>query len=276
MAQVASSLRPGYFLAAIIAGVGLTLVQGIYLWRLMGKNGSALPAAAVVAAFMVGQPGKYVPGKIWAPLMQKAALGPDSSLVLIGMSNLELALVVLVQMTSLGITCLFFDQPWLALPTLLAGILSGAAALRVDLLARMALLMPRMTARLGMTNTRSHRLNKAGWLHAFWLSAAVLMATLLTSWLVLAAMGTENPWPDQAAILGTLFLGFGSSLVVFPVPAGLGIREAATAGIGVFTAPGITAAELVSVALFARLWQLAVDLVCLAVGLGIASRRRHA
>lgn len=272
LAKVVATMRPSVFLAAVLAGVGLALVQGVYFWRLMLKNGSASQAGEAIVAFLVSQPGKYLPGKVWSPLIQRASLGRGSSLLTIGVSNVELALSALAQMTSLGAACLAIHQPMLVFLCLLAGLLASTALLRFHILHWLAQVMPLVAARLGFI-TPATGAPQVGFIDALLYSAVIMASTLLASWLVLAAMGTGAPLSEQASILGTLFLGFSSSLLAFPVPAGVGVREAATAGIGLLTAPGIPEAQLITIALFARVWQLAVDLACLVLGLALMARR---
>lgn len=269
LAQVAGNVRTGLLVAAIAAGVALNALQGVYFALLMRKNGSAASTADCVSAFLVGQPGKYVPGKVWAPLIQQAALGRPGQLASIGTANVELALVVLVQMTCLGIACLALPHPAVLLAALAAGVAAGAVALRLQWAAPLVRRIPFLNRRAGvMAQARAG--HGASRMQALCTSAAVMAVTLLASWLVLASMGWPVDLQAQARMLGSVFLGFASSLLAFPVPVGLGVREAATAGFGAIAAPDVPAAMLVSVAIFARGWQLAVDVASLALGLALS------
>lgn len=273
LARVGTHLRPGLLLAAIAAGVALNALQGVYFARLMRKNGSAASTPDCVAAFLIGQPGKYIPGKVWAPLMQQAALGHPGQLLSIGAANLELALVVLVQMATLGVACLALDSPGVFLFASFVGIAVGTVALRLQWAGPLARRLPLLGARLGVMANEPLEAGPTR-LQAVALSFAVMASTLLASWLVLASMGWPANLQAQASMLGSVFLGFASSMLAFPIPVGLGVREAATAGIGAMAAPEVPAAVLVSIAIFARGWQLAVDMASLAIGLAMSRRGR--
>lgn len=275
LSEVLASLRPGRFVGAVVVGVALTTAQGLFFGLLLRKNGSSVSLRGALVAYLVSQPGKYVPGKIWAPLMQKASMGKDSSLISIGASNVELAAVSLMQMGSLGGACLAMAHPATALTLLAAGVVIGALLLRLRALAMVSRSLPAFGDWLGIDPVMPAAPPIPA-LVAIGLSLGVMTLTLAASWLVLMATGLNYPVPEQATLLGTLFMGFGLSLLMFFVPAGLGVREAVTAGIGIVTAPGFSESQLIAVALVARAWQLAVDLACLFLGLVLGLPRRGA
>lgn len=275
LTEILVSLRPGEFTGAVVLGVALTTAQGLLFGLLLRKNGSSGPLRGALVAYLVSQPGKYVPGKIWGPLMQKASMGKDSSLVSIGTSNIELAVVSLMQMGCLGGACLAIAYPATSLALLAAGVVIGALLLRLRALAIVSRSLPAFGNWLGI-DPAMPAAPPTPFPVAIGLSLGVMTLTLAASWLVLQATGLNYPVPEQATLLGTLFMGFGLSLLMLFVPAGLGVREAVTAGIGIVTAPGFTESQLIAVALVARAWQLAVDLACLLLGLVLGLPRRGA
>lgn len=257
---------PG-FLGAVLLGILLTTLQGRLFHELLGKHGGRSRTRDVVAAFLVSQPGKYVPGKVWPALMQSLTLGRAHSLLGLGIANVEIVLLGMVQMTLLGAACLLFPHP-LAVLALLAGVVVTT----VQTVAPTAKLLGRMPdglkRRLRLSPGATAPDHPVPLARAAWLNLAATLANVGASSSLLLAAGELVP-PDQiASILAVLYLGFAASFLVVPVPAGVGVREAATVGLGMLITPEVPATTLVAVSLLARAWQLAVDAG--GFGLGVA------
>lgn len=260
-----SGVVPSYFVLALLAGLLLSVLQGLLFSQLMHKNGATASTRELLTAFLVSQPGKYVPGKIWGPLLQHFSLGGATPMAVTAIANVELAVILLIQVTALGIACLGASIPMLSILVIVAATLAGTAVIRLRPIPALLQRLPRLAARLGVPEARPVR-PTASLTLALALTAAATCAALLASWLVVVAVGPAITAPERLPALGTLFLGFASSLLVVPVPAGLGVREAATVGVGALIAPALAASQLVSLAIFFRCWQLLVDLACVALG----------
>lgn len=265
LADVFSSANLPLLALAVLLGVGQLLVQGLLFSRIAEKHGSSATQTAVVMAFLASQPGKYIPGKVWSVLVQRAALGHGARLVTVTLANLELTAVALIQMTTLGIACLAHGSPPVLTLSVAAGWLASAWIVQSEAAARALCYFSPIRNALRLEPGRL-QFQGISWPAALKLSAASMATMFLASWLVLAAMGTTIPWLLQAQVLGTLFLGFAAGILAVIVPAGLGVREAATVVIGAATATSVQPELLVAVAVFARVWQLLVDLS----GVGIA------
>lgn len=265
MADVVSSADPAMLALAVFLGVGQLLVQGLLFATLAEKHGSSATRVSVTMAFLASQPGKYVPGKVWSLLVQKAALGREARLVTVTLANLELAAIALVQMTALGLACIVPAWPPISALAVAAGWLASAWIVRSSAVASSLGYFKRVRTALhlepGLSDAR-----RTSWRVALQASAASMATMFCASWMVLVAMGPAMPWPLHGQVLGTLFLGFAASILAVVVPAGLGVREAATVAIGTATASAVQPDLLVAVAIFARVWQMLVDLS----GLGIA------
>jgi len=263
--RVLASTHPSVFVAAVALGVLFMAAQGMLFSRLMTKHGSQNETGNLVAAFLLSQPGKYIPGKIWSPVMQSFALKQETSFAGIAIANMELAAIAIIQTTALGVACLRPGSPLVITCALAAALSLSIAVMMLPTAMLIARASPRLTTMLrirppgnGYRNTPLRE--------AIALAGVTLGANFLASWCVLSAAGSVIPSGAHAPILSSLYLGFATSMLAIPVPAGIGIREAATAGVGAYIAPGIPNSLIISIALLARCWQLAVDGTCLGVG----------
>lgn len=262
IADVLRTVDAAILVAAVALGLALAVVQGLCFAELMRKNGASATRTALVAAFLLSQPAKYVPGKVATPILQRISLGPAAGTATTLAANVDLALVMTVQVTGLGVAFAFVSaaRPVLALLSVAATAVAVTGLLRVDGLARLLV----------------RRLRRPRWLeaappgprpsmgHAMTLAAVSLALVVAASVCVLRS----TPAADGAIAptLASFFLGFASSLVAFVVPAGVGIREAATAGAGTLIPGAPPPHVLVALALLFRCWQLTVDAASAVIG----------
>lgn len=267
------SVRPGAFALAVGLGIGFTALQGMLLLPLFRKYGITTNAGLLLTAFLISQPGKYVPGKVWASVMQALVTGGLPGFAGIALANLELAVISMVQMTALGVACLLEESGAAALAVLTIGWLATTLMLRIPWGAIASRQCPRAWSRLGLPEVPQGVAPGAG--RAGALSAASLLGNLIVSWSVLHAAGEALPKEMQPELLACLYLGFAASIPVAIVPAGLGVREAGAVAAGKWLASAIPTGLLTSVTLLARAWQLLVDLACFAVGVALLTRMRR-
>jgi hypothetical protein len=265
LALVFKNISPGYFLVAVLLGVAFTIVQSALFSQLMAKHGSKSGMADLMAAFLLSQPGKYIPGGIWPVVMQSLALRDSTSFTGIAIANVELVAIAITQMTALGLACLWFYSPFIVLTALICGLALSAGIILLPT----AMLLNRISSRLA-TLLRIDPWEQSNHRKLFriavLLSGVTIGFNLGASLWVLFAAGSSITREEYAPILAALYLAFASSLLIIPVPAGVGIREAATVGVGFLVAPEIPSAVLISIALLARCWQLLVDAACLGLG----------
>lgn len=271
--EVLVNVRPGHFAASVFLGVLLTLAQGQLFFVLLAKHGTASARSEVIAAFLVSQPGKYIPGKVWPAVMQSIALKHTSGLGSIAVANIELMLVAIIHMTALG-AAMLLAKPAASSLLLAIGVMLASTIIAIPT----GKFLERLPARLlrwlhtesQVTEDRPVRKN-----HAFGLSVALVLINLIASVSVLVAAGEAIIPGQYIEILAVFYLGFAASFLALAVPAGIGIREAAIAAFGLALMPGIDASTLISIALLVRCWQLCVDLACLGLGLGILTLRQQ-
>ena len=268
--QLAASLSSGRFLLAVLLGVLLTLIQAqlfssLYRRYVDGANGRAL-----VSAFLVSQPGKYIPGKVWSVLIQSGALNSKVRIGQLALANIDLTVVTIIQVTFLGICCSIHDARY-AWPVMILGVLAGALAFKYSIAEKIIRLSPRLTSVFGIALDagigESMRIRTVAPL-----IFASMMVNLAASMILLSAVGVEISSDMRLPLLSVLYLSLAISVLTFVIPAGLGIREALSAGVGLVMLPDVPVELILSAALLFRFWQILVDFVCLVVGALFAPR----
>ncbi|MBS0462417.1 MAG: flippase-like domain-containing protein [Proteobacteria bacterium] len=263
--RVLRAVSPYWFAASVGAGVCLNVVYGLLFDAILCKYTGHSHRRRHVAAYMMSQPGKYLPGKLWQAAMQSIALAGQSSVTSVGVANIELSLVAVLHATGLGVACLLASRPPFALLAAVAALAIGWAFVRLPSAKLLLRVLPRLRKWLRTPHDEATSVPvRSLWL--FGLTAASLAVNFAASWFLLIAAHTTLSPLQLAHLLASLWLGIAASLLALPVPAGLGIREAAVAGFGALLAPDVPAALLISVALLARCWQLLVDVASVLVG----------
>lgn len=248
-----------------MGGVALNLVFGLQFDELLAKQGGTHARRRRVAAYLLSQPGKYVPGKIWSAMMQSFALRRESGITTITLANLELAVIAAIQSTGLGAACLLRQHPVWATATLVATVLATMLVAYLPSGRIIAKISPRMQRWLRLPALPS-RPGPGTYRTQLQLALAALTCSFLASWCLVAAT-QPMVTPDQILpLLACLYLGFAASVLIIVVPAGIGVREAAVVGLGRMIAPELEPTLIISIALLIRCWQLLVDVVSLCLG----------
>jgi uncharacterized membrane protein YbhN (UPF0104 family) len=256
--HVLGSVSPWWIAASVVAGVALNVIYGLLFDRILAKYSGHSHPVLHVAVFLMSQPGKYLPGKLWQAVMQSIALGGGHlGVASVGVANIELSLAAVLHATGLGLACLFAASPALAILVTTATVTAGWALVQFPSGHMLSALFPRLRGWLKTTveDTRTPSSSLA----KLMLTAGALVANFAASWWLLAAAHTSLSSLQLAHLLASLWLGIAASLLALPIPAGLGIREAAVAGFGTVLAPDVPTTMLISIALLARCWQLLVD-----------------
>lgn len=264
---VLSGLAMEWFVGSIVLGLVLALVQGVIFHRLLSKYRAIGHPRQSVGAFLVSQPARYVPGKVWSPIVQSGVLGRGAPLAATAAANIELALLVVLQLTALGFACLWVQRPALAAGMAVLGVVASGLVLALPTGAILARWLPRLAGWLRIEAGTSERRSSLG--GAFAMTAASMALNLTASWMLVVATGPAVSSAIHVPLLAVFYLGFAASMFAVPFPAGLGVREAATVGAAALVAGQIPAAMVVSVALLARCWQLILDGLCMLAGYGL-------
>lgn len=263
--RVLRGVSPYWIAASICAGIALNVVYGLLFDCILSKYNGQSRSIRNVAVYLMSQPAKYVPGKVWQAIMQSLVLRGRSSLASVGITNVELSLVAVLHATGLGLACLFADNPLVAITIAVATIGCAWTLVRFPS-GRMLLALIPWLRRLLRPSANSEQASVPRFATLLYLTVAALATNFIASWWLLVAAHTGLTTLQVLHLLASLWLGIAASLLALPIPAGLGIREAAITGIGTLLVPGVPTNLLISIALLVRCWQLIVDFSSLCAG----------
>ncbi|HJU39678.1 MAG TPA: hypothetical protein VJ724_08910, partial [Tahibacter sp.] len=217
-------------------------------------------------------PGKYLPGRIWAPAMQVAELGRRDTVGPTFVANAELVALAAGQSLGLGIALSLRAWPWLALLVAAATVAGSIVVIRQRWIAA---IIDRLRVRFAWLPTLTHEQGSPvpATSRALVLATVVLALNLIASASVVMTL-TQPAVGDLVALLGAIYLGWTAGYFALPVPAGLGVREASTVALAHWLAPATPFEIVVGVTLVARLWQLAVDVIVVLAVLAEKALRR--
>lgn len=263
--RVLRGASPCWIVASIGAGIALNLVYALLFDSILSKYGGQPRPALHIAVYMMSQPAKYVPGKVWQAVTQSIVLRGRSSFASVGVTNIELSVVAVLHATGLGLVCLFVSNPPIAIVIAAATIACGWALVRFPSGQMLLALIPRLRHLLRPDTSEKQDL-VVGSATLLYLTMAALATNFAASWWLLVAAHTGLSTLQVLHLLASLWLGIAASLLALPIPAGLGIREAVMTGIGTVLVPGVPTNLLISIALLVRCWQLLVDFASMCAG----------
>lgn len=253
---------------AALCTVG-SLVASFLAWReTLAGLGDRLPVATAARIFFLGQLAKYVPGSIWAIVGQMELARVH------GVRRERTAtagIVVLVISLAMGLTL-----GLLAVPALLDADSELYASSVLLLIPLAVVLHPKVLTWLvqrGLRLLKRPPLESPLSITTIWRVAvfSILSNGLLglQIWQLAVDVGGEG-WALLALAVGGYGLAASVSLVVIPLPAGAGLREAILV---LLLAPEIGAASATLVAILARLLLTVADVA--AAGLAAAATRQR-
>lgn len=245
------------WMAASLAATAAALFASFWAWRTtLGGLGASLPARVAARIFFLGQLGKYLPGSIWA-IVGQMELGRAAGVRRDRMATAGVLVLVISLAAALGLGVL-------AIPALAEAGAGGYGLLSVAIVPVAAALHPRVLepALRGVL-----RLTRRPPLEQPVTGRMVLQVTALSVlsngflglavWAIARDLGAEE-WRIVPLAVGGYALAAAASLVVVPLPAGLGLREAIL--VLVFAPElGVAGATLMAVA--ARLVVVLADLL---------------
>lgn len=258
---------------ALVASSGavtvLSLGASLLTWRAAVTAVTHQVSVGTAARiFFIGQLGKYLPGSVWAVVMQMelaARHGLQRSLVAVA-SVLSLAIGVPVALL-LGL---------LAVPALLSAQAPSYLVLFLALPIAVIVLSPSVlnpvlaaVLRLARRPALPKRLSARG---IFWVAAHAVVAHVLLGihiWLLAQDLGADGL--SVAAAIGVFSLASFAGLVVVPVPAGAGVREAVLV---VALSPVLPLGQALVLALLSRALLTAGDLLVGGITAVVVGARR--
>jgi len=254
------SVRPGRLLAGTAVEVGL-LVWGVALWTLvLGRFDGPRPRFRAMLRVWVGTNlAKYLPGGVWSLATAAAMAKPagTSPVALAGSFVVHGAFTALGAAAVAAVLVVPGGTAHGALP-----LAAGAAAVPLALLAA----HPAVLNRVVRVAARFSRREAPAW-RGGWLDGLGLLALYAVTWVGYGAAFSlfvssiapvaRGAWPLLA---GVNALAFVAGFVAVFAPGGIGVREAALAGLLLPVIPGGMPVRVV-VAAASRLWLVAAELV---------------
>jgi len=247
-------------LAASCALLLLAMFMNAALWARVVRDlgGAHIPVKQAIPLFMIANLGRYVPGKVWqiAGLAALASARGVRPITATGAALLGQGLSVLAA-TAIGLGALL-TGPESVRPFGLAA--AGLLALVVLFIAIPTSFRAgaRLWFRLAKTEAPPQLESVHGlqWLALYALNWVVLA---LSFWVLVASFGVSAPIvPTASAFAAAYVVGY----LFIPAPAGLGIRESFLIA---FLTPHVGVGSAGALAVIARIWTTAVELVPAAV-----------
>jgi uncharacterized membrane protein YbhN (UPF0104 family) len=262
-----SGAEPTWLVLAV-AGAALAMVSIGWGWRhVLALFGESVPFGRVVAWYLVGELGKYLPGGVW-PVLGRGELARRGG-VSRGRAYASVALsLVLVYLAALFVAAGFLpfalsDGGFSAWMLVLAALPLGVVLLHHRVLAWLVAVVEKVSGR------------RVSLVVPQWRDSLVLVARYVPTWLLVgtatwAVARALTPDASYPRIVFAAVLSWAAGFLAVPVPAGAGIREAvltATSGLD----GGVAAAT----AIVARILFVLVDVVGAAISAPAAGRTRR-
>lgn len=258
-------------LGALASGVA-ALLGTAWLWaRLFRAAGGRASVPEAMAAWLGSNLGRYLPGKVWqlAGITSYLASRGDSAAAGFTVS---LALPVIMVATGAALGVAFAGATAfgglgpvpIALGTLCAVVAVHPATLRW--LVRIARRALRESGEPEVLDISAWSLVRAG------IGCVVIWGLHgLGFWLLIGALMPASP-VGLASATGIFAVGYVLGYVVLLAPGGIVVREGAIAGL-LGTSAGLALGPATAIALAARLWSVAAELLAFGVAVGVRVRR---
>jgi len=264
-------LDPVWMGTAVVCGVA-ALLGTAGLWAaLFRASGGRTGAREAAAAWLGSNLGRYVPGKIWqltsiaAYARSRGDSGATAFVVSVALQAITLATGAAAAVGLLGARAFGGASP--------AALALGAGAILVALQPAVLRGLIRLGGRLlkEPAEGTDQGLESGGLLRTGIGGLVVWALYGLGFWALLQGLVVDNP-VTLAAATGVFAAGYIAGYVVLLAPGGMVVREGAIAGLlGVVA--GIPLGPAAAIALAARVWTTAAELLAFAVASGLGLRR---
>jgi glycosyltransferase 2 family protein len=259
--------RPLRLTLSVAAHVGV-LVWGVWVWSrvLACLPGPRVPLPALQRIWFLGNLARYIPGKIFQ-FVAVAQLGRAGGM------GVGVLLTSIVVHAGLSLASAAVLAAWTLAPLFLPAPHAFWAAVATTALALLAVHPAVLNAALGLA-PRLLRRPVIPW-QAGWRRGVLLLGLCLLSWSaygvayhLLVSSLADLPWRHLPQLAGVNALSFVAGYLSL-LPGGIGLREVAMTELLRAYVPGGVAAVL---ALVARLWTIAAELLGAALALALARR----
>ncbi|MES2607020.1 MAG: lysylphosphatidylglycerol synthase domain-containing protein, partial [Pseudomonadota bacterium] len=241
------------------------------------QGGAASPARdsrrKLIASFLLSQIGKYVPGRIWGVVLQKALLSADLPIHSVILTNLELAALSLALTGGSAVAFMawfFLGIAWGCVAFVIVGI-ALYLVLALKLPGRASVLLHRLLP--GPSRLPAGALQEKPDYTPSLVGLVLYGVGYCTGWLCLMLAGDSANLDESLRLTALLSLSYVIGVISL-LPAGVGSREVALLVIGEWF--GLETSSLASVAIVTRLALLVVEFAAALLGAAMLPfRRRH-
>lgn len=273
LSKVRVALHGGWLGVAVPASVAAGLALALGWRRMLGAWGARIGRAAAVRVWWRSQASRYLPTGAFAVASREVLAGRAGVPRSLGATSNVVELAVLLAWGAV-VTGVALPSNVLAVPARVVVAAAGVAALAVLPwgMRLVAALVPRLVPRLA---ARVPALaDTGGSPGAIYAACAVYGASVVakSGAFALMAAGMLSVHPSDIGLLLGAVQGASIVGVLSVAPAGIGVREALMI---VLLGPRFGAGDALAVAVAWRAWELAFELVWLAVGVAVSRPARR-
>jgi uncharacterized membrane protein YbhN (UPF0104 family) len=223
VSETISHLSPAALVVSLVLALVGLFASSMTFQRLLAELGSKVRRRVAARIYLVGQLGKYVPGSLWAFVIQmelaRRAGVPRRRCVAAALAAIGVNMVIGLAIGLLAIAPVAEDwKTWLVVVLVPIGIVAIAPPVltwEVNLLLRLL-----RTSRLERAITWNGVLVASGWSAVSWIAYGLSLWAIVVS-------GFEASAEGLALCLGGVPLAMTAGFLVVVAPSGIGVREAA-------------------------------------------------
>jgi len=258
------TLHAGWaFIAFVVLSLSNVIAARIFSVLLASHQETIPPTTSYTSVFLVGQLGKYLPGRIWGIAQQISLLDKTAGATSVIVANLEVFILIFAATSAVGFSMLA-TTIWglvaglitLLISMSLLSLLPAHLGAVLKLVQKTATWLPQRLQKLFRAQQICHSVNMSQWTLP-WLLTGFCVSFAL-GWFFLFYGAVDLPWLQAVSITAALALSTILGMLSM-LPGGLGVREAGIIGLGLSI--GLDGGLLASSAVAARASTILIDLM---------------
>jgi len=225
----------------------------------------------LVSGFFLSQITKYIPGKIWTLIYQRAFFSNKLSTSSIILANIEVTFLQLIICSLIGFSIL------LATINLLIGLTATLTLMlllsftQTTLLKRSARIFIRIIPKIPKTFIKGEKINP----YFYFIYILIFIISFSASNTLLILSFYTIPLEVCANYVAILALSWVIGVLTIVIPAGIGARELAIILLGQYITLNTEVEVLTTLAIITRLWMIILDILGATIGLSLKRIKRE-
>ena len=266
-----SKINVSLFLLSLFLATISNVYAGLFFAALITSHDQTSDKNISTGTLLLSQIIKYIPGKIWSYVFQFGALSSTTSKTAILITNFEIILISSSILFLLSISALLFPNMIFLLPlTLLLSYISVLLA-NTRIIDNMVILLLKRIKHINITHKERHHLPA--------LKTSIGLSIWMTLNFISLVVLIESLWilshSQIITYTASMLLSWIVGLLIFIVPAGIGVREASFIMISSIFISILSPAQLAITALIVRFWQLIQDAICAILAIYFFSKSKN-